>query len=75
MRWTGIVAAALCALGFFVLVETAAAQTPDPRNWRRLDPEDTLYIDTVHGRIVIELYPEIAPRHVERSCQSKVEAS
>jgi peptidylprolyl isomerase len=66
MRWNGIFAAALCALGFFALVETAAAQTPDPRNWRRLDPEDTLYIDTVNGRIVIELYPEIAPRHVER---------
>jgi peptidylprolyl isomerase len=44
----------------------AAAQTPDPRNWRPVDPENTLYIDTVHGRIVVELYPEIAPAHVDR---------
>src|SRR5262249_23670624 len=39
---------------------------PDPRNWRQVDPENTLYIDTVHGRIVIEMYPEVAPNHVER---------
>lgn len=34
--------------------------------WRTPDPENTLYIDTVHGRVVVELYPEIAPKHVER---------
>src|SRR5262249_44197907 len=44
----------------------AAAQTPDPRNWRQVDPENTIYIDTTHGRIVVELYPEAAPGHVER---------
>ncbi|MDZ4693309.1 peptidylprolyl isomerase [Terricaulis sp.] len=62
LRLGGIYAAALMALSLSV----ASAQTPDPRNWRPVDPENTLYIDTVHGRIVIELYPEIAPRHVER---------
>jgi cyclophilin family peptidyl-prolyl cis-trans isomerase len=44
----------------------AAAAPPDPLNWRQLDPQNTLYIDTVHGRIVVELYPEAAPGHVER---------
>ncbi len=34
--------------------------------WREPDPQNTLYIDTVHGRIVVELYPEIAPIHVQR---------
>ncbi len=29
-------------------------------------PEDTLYLDLKNGRVVIELYPEIAPKHVER---------
>jgi peptidylprolyl isomerase len=59
-----MLAAAMVSLG---LVGSALAQdAPDPRNWRALAPEDTLYIDTVHGRIVIELYPEIAPIHVER---------
>jgi peptidylprolyl isomerase len=66
MRLGGFWAAAL-ALTLFVVVDVAAAQqAPDPRNWRQLDPENTLYIDTVHGRIVIEMYPEIAPNHVER---------
>jgi peptidylprolyl isomerase len=44
----------------------ASAQTPDPAQWRQLDPDYTLYIDTVHGRIVVEMYPELAPRSVER---------
>jgi len=34
--------------------------------WRDLDPENTLYIDVDYGRFVLELYPEIAPIHVER---------
>ncbi len=63
----GLLAAALLMAGLLGASDMAVAQqAPDPRNWRQLDPEDTLYIDTVHGRIVIELYPEIAPRHVER---------
>jgi peptidylprolyl isomerase len=62
----GILAAGVLALGLMGGFGAASAQTPDPRNWRQLDAENTLYIDTVHGRIVIELYPEIAPHHVER---------
>ena len=34
--------------------------------WRTPDPENTLYIDTPHGRMIVELYPEIAPEHVKR---------
>ncbi len=34
--------------------------------WRSVDPENTIYIDTEYGRIVVELFPEIAPGHVER---------
>jgi len=34
--------------------------------WRELDPENTLYIDLEYGRVVLELYPEISPIHVER---------
>lgn len=68
LRLGGFLAAALLALGLMGTLEAAQAQpnSPDARNWRQVDPENTLYIDTVHGRIVIELYPEIAPRHVER---------
>ena len=32
--------------------------------WRDLDPENTLYINTSHGQMVVELFPEISPRHV-----------
>jgi peptidylprolyl isomerase len=66
LRLSGIFAAGVLALGLIGGFDVAAAQTPDARNWRQVDPENTLYIDTVHGRIVIELYPEVAPRHVER---------
>jgi peptidylprolyl isomerase len=35
-------------------------------DWRSLDPENTLLIDTERGRIVIELRPEFAPLAVAR---------
>ena len=30
------------------------------------DPENTLIMDMSHGRVVIELRPDLAPKHVER---------
>jgi peptidylprolyl isomerase len=30
------------------------------------DPENTLYLDLTHGRVVIELRPDLAPKHVAR---------
>ena len=30
------------------------------------DPKDTLVIELKHGEVVIELLPEVAPKHVER---------
>ena len=35
-----------------------------PADWRALDPANTLYMDIAAGRIVIELAPEFAPKHV-----------
>ena len=35
-----------------------------PGDWRALDPENTLYVEFASGRVVIELAPEFAPRHV-----------
>jgi peptidylprolyl isomerase len=34
-----------------------------PRDWRALDPENTLYLDLASGRVVIELLPAFAPNH------------
>lgn len=30
------------------------------------DPENTLYMDLVYGRVVIEMMPDVAPNHVKR---------
>lgn len=35
-----------------------------PADWRPLDPENTLYVEFAPGRVVIELAPTFAPRHV-----------
>lgn len=35
-----------------------------PGDWRALDPENTLYLQLDAGRVIIELAPEFAPRHV-----------
>ena len=35
-----------------------------PADWRRLDPANTLYMEIPSGRVVIELAPDFAPRHV-----------
>ena len=34
-------------------------------DWRDLNPENTLYMDLPNGRIIIELAPNYAPKHVE----------
>ncbi len=38
--------------------------TSRPGDWRALDPENTLYVEFASGRVVIELAPDFAPRHV-----------
>jgi peptidylprolyl isomerase len=35
-----------------------------PTDWRGLDPQNTLYLELASGRVVIELAPQFAPRHV-----------
>lgn len=48
-------------------VESAAVTFDAPDSaWRTPDPDNLLYIDTTYGRMIVELYPEIAPGHVER---------
>ena len=42
--------------------EVIAASKPD--EWRRIDPENTLYMDFPNGRVIIELAPHFAPNHV-----------
>jgi peptidylprolyl isomerase len=35
-----------------------------PADWRPLDPQNTLYMELAAGRVVIELAPAFAPKHV-----------
>ena len=35
-----------------------------PSDWHALDPENTLYLEFAAGRVIIELAPAFAPRHV-----------
>lgn len=44
-------------------VVSAGFTAPD-NAWRDVDPENTVYIDTNQGRMIVELFPEIAPAHV-----------
>jgi len=39
---------------------------PGAADWRTPDPNNVLVIDTNQGRIVVEMLPEIAPKHVEQ---------
>lgn len=36
----------------------------DRENWREVDPERLLIFDTTKGRVLIETFPEVAPKHV-----------
>jgi peptidylprolyl isomerase len=44
------------------MAELLAASQPG--DWRTLDPENTLYLEFAPGRVVIELAPRFAPRHI-----------
>jgi peptidylprolyl isomerase len=56
MRQLGVLVAAALMLG-------AAKGEPD---WLRLDPANTLVVETTKGRIVVAMRPEFAPQAVER---------
>jgi len=53
--------ARLCAFALiaFAFAAPAAAQS-------KPDPQNTIYLDTAQGRVVIALRPDLAPQHVER---------
>ena len=52
-------------LGLLLATLGVAAAAPVP-DWRPLDLENTLVIETTKGRVVVELRPEMAPKGVER---------
>jgi peptidylprolyl isomerase len=44
----------------------AALTAAAPAFAQTTDPENTIYLDLKQGRVVIQLLPDIAPKHVER---------
>ena len=66
------VAALLITLG--LLVASSAGARPvtvtdllsatHPQDWRAPDPDNTLYLELKGGRVIIELAPRVAPKHV-----------
>lgn len=55
-------AAAVMAAKPQTMADVLAASKPG--DWRRPDPQRTLYLDLASGRVVIELAPTFAPKHV-----------
>lgn len=43
-----------------------AVQAETLTQWKRVDPENTLVVDTAAGQMFIELHPEVAPKAIER---------
>jgi len=54
------------AAALLLAAAVAASSAPSGPDWRPLDPENTLVIETTKGRVVVELRPEFAPKGVER---------
>jgi peptidylprolyl isomerase len=50
----------VAVLGVIPMTTSAADQKPV------LDPENTIYLDVPAGRVVIQLRPDLAPKHVDR---------
>jgi peptidylprolyl isomerase len=46
------------------LTQTEVLAASKPSDWRPLAAENTLYLDLINGRVIIELAPAFAPRHV-----------
>ncbi|MBW8733954.1 MAG: peptidylprolyl isomerase [Asticcacaulis sp.] len=62
---SGVKTKAAIAGALAALLMSTQAFAVDP-GYRELDADHTLVIDTNKGRVVVEMYPQMAPAHVER---------
>ena len=53
--------ALVCATAAVAQTKPATATLP-----AGLDPQNTILLDTAHGRVIIKLRPDLAPQHAER---------
>ena len=47
----------------WALAEGASSEAPDTALWRAVDPQNLIVFETTKGRILIEAFPEMAPKH------------
>jgi len=52
--------------GFFCAAFVALTLVTAPASAESLDPENTIHLQTKNGLVVIQLRPDLAPKHVER---------
>ena len=72
MRHTIVLSCVMLGLGTFAADPPAAKPATmaellagsQAEDWRRLDPENTLYLELPTGRVIIELAPDFAPAHI-----------
>ncbi len=58
--------AVVLSLGGAVAAQTPPSPAAAASDWRTIAPENLWVIDTSQGRVLVELDPRVAPRHVER---------
>jgi peptidylprolyl isomerase len=56
----------ILAVLFAIMCAAQASADPLPAG---LDPQNTLFLDTKYGRVIIKLYTDVAPHHAERMKQ------
>ncbi len=61
-----VLLAAIAAAGLGPAAVAQPASPAPPPEWRALDPDNTLVVETTRGRVVVEMRPEIAPLAVAR---------
>src|SRR3954451_4397739 len=60
--------ALLVGAALAIALGARAADSPETpaADWRNVDPNNLVLIDTRYGQVAVELTPQFAPRHVER---------
>ena len=51
-----------------------AAALAASRDWRPVDPQNALVVDTTRGRVIVELRPDLAPMSVARVEAARADA-
>src|SRR5882672_1418684 len=56
----------IASLGAIATLTSGAIMSDTADAQAATDPENTIYMDIKQGRVVIQLFPDLAPGHVER---------